>query len=112
MACRLTELRETPTVRAISGRTSSYSFTSVAILQLWDQKKIDLDAKAFSVYLSDIKPLPGATIDSRLADITVRMLLNHTGGWDRDISFDPMFRSPIVSAATNTQAPASTEAII
>src|SRR5689334_12917682 len=57
----------------------SKAFTSVTILKLWDQGKIDLDAKAFSTYLSDLKPLPGATVDPRVADITVRMLLTHTG---------------------------------
>ena len=41
----------------------------------------------------------GAKPDPRLAAITIRQLLHHTGGWDRDQSFDPMFRSDEIAKA-------------
>ena len=89
----------------------SKPITAAAVLRLVEQNRLSLDAKAFAL-LSDLKPLVGATVDPRLADITVRHLLQHAGGWDRDASFDPMFRSTEIAAATNTPVPASAEAVI
>lgn len=42
--------------------------------------------------------------DPRLVEVTLRQLLQHTGGWDRGVSFDPMFAWTRIRAAT----PAST----
>src|SRR5262245_36123915 len=53
--------------------------TAVAVLRLAQEGKLDLDAKAFA--LLDLKAPDGATVDPRLAEITVRQLLQHTGGW-------------------------------
>jgi N-acyl-D-amino-acid deacylase len=85
--------------------------TKAAILKLVEQGRLSLDAPAFAL-LPDIKPLPGATVDPRLATITVSHLLEHTGGWDSAISFDPMFLSIQIATATGTPAPASAEAIV
>ena len=65
--------------------------TSAAILKLHEQGKLNLDAKVFEL-LSDLQPLPGQhVVDQRIYQITIRNLLQHTGGWDRDKTFDPMF---------------------
>ena len=85
--------------------------TSAAILRLVEDGRLSLDAPAFAL-LPDLTPLPGATVDPRLASITVRHLLEHSGGWDRALSFDPMFRPTAIAAATGTPAPASAEAVI
>ena len=85
--------------------------TAVAVLRLVEQGLLSLDEPAFSL-LPDITPLPGATVDPRLATITVRHLLEHSGGWNRALTFDPMFIPNQVAAATGTPAPASAEAII
>jgi CubicO group peptidase (beta-lactamase class C family) len=50
--------------------------------------------------------------EPRLRGITIRQLLQHTGGWDRDKSFDPMFRSERIARATNTSPPATPQNII
>ena len=50
--------------------------------------------------------------EPRLRDITIRQLLQHTGGWDRDKSFDPMFRSERIASATNTPPPATAVNVI
>jgi N-acyl-D-amino-acid deacylase len=42
----------------------------------------------------------------------VRHLLEHAGGWDRAVSFDPMFRSSEIATATGTPVPASVNAVI
>ncbi|HKY98542.1 MAG TPA: serine hydrolase domain-containing protein [Gemmatimonadaceae bacterium] len=85
--------------------------TKAAILKLVEQGKFSLDAPAFAL-LPNLTPLPGATVDPLLAFITVSHLLEHTGGWDRDMSGDPMFLPLQIAAATSTPAPASAEAIV
>ncbi|MBI5768386.1 MAG: beta-lactamase family protein [Verrucomicrobia bacterium] len=85
--------------------------TAVAILTLVEEGKLTLDAPAFAL-LPHLPALPDAKPDPRLASITVRQLLQHIGGWNRDASGDPMFRPAATAAATHTPAPASAEAII
>ncbi len=86
--------------------------TAVAILDLVERGKLDLDAPAFA--LLDLKPhVPeGAAVDPRLARITVRQLLHHTGGWDRNRSGDAMFRSVEIARALGLPPPAGAEAVI
>ena len=88
----------------------SKPITAVAVLRLAEQGKIDLDAKAFS--LLDLKAPEGATVDPRLAEITVRQLLQHTGGWNRDKSGDPMFMCPQISSALGVPSPPTSLQII
>jgi N-acyl-D-amino-acid deacylase len=85
--------------------------TAAAILVLVQRGRLDLDAKIF-----DVLKLPGVSakkaIDPRWKRITIRQLLHHTAGFDRDASFDPMFRSYVVAKATGTTPPAGPHAII
>lgn len=57
-------------------------------------------------------PPAGQTPDPRLANITVRNLLQHLGGWDRSSTFDPMFRDAIISAALGESLPISQASIL
>jgi len=88
----------------------SKPITAVAILKLAQDGKLDLDAKAFS--LIDLKAPEGATVDARLGEITVRQLLQHTGGWNRDKSGDPMFMAPQISSALSVPSPPTSLHII
>jgi N-acyl-D-amino-acid deacylase len=85
--------------------------TAAAVLELVEQGKLNLDSKAFS-YLTDLQPAPGATVDPRLADITVRQLLYHAGGWNRAVTFDPIDLSKTIAHAMGAPEPASTETVI
>ena len=89
----------------------SKPLTAVAILRLWDQGKIDLDRSAFS-YIPELQPLPGKQPDSRLSRITVRNLLQHSGGWDVDISADPFDQTVSIAQEVGKTPPASSEDII
>src|SRR5262245_26806982 len=60
--------------------------TSMAALHLKDQGLLDLDAKAFDILTQ--YPLPAGS-DARIHDISVRNLLQHAGGWNRNVSADP-----------------------
>ena len=88
----------------------SKQITATAILQLVQAGTLALDTPAFS-YLPDLQPLPGKTKNSQLASITIRNLLNHTGGWNRDSEAvgDPMFDSISIAAALVEPGPASAD---
>lgn len=90
----------------------SKPFTAVAVMKLVEENRLDLDARAFDI----VKLAPvleaGREPDARLGGITIRQLLQHTGGWDRDKSFDPMFRPGLIAGKTGTPAPAGAEAVI
>jgi N-acyl-D-amino-acid deacylase len=90
----------------------SKPITSAAVLRLVEEKKLDLDQRAFDIVRAEPLLNDGSPPDARLAQITIRHLLHHTGGWDRDKSFDPMFRSRQIARAANEPSPARPEAVI
>jgi CubicO group peptidase (beta-lactamase class C family) len=89
----------------------SKSLTAAAILKLAEEGRLRLDDKAFEL-LKDLKPRPGARLNPELGKITLRNLLQHSGGWDRDKSFDPMFQSREIAAAMGVAPPANAETIV
>jgi N-acyl-D-amino-acid deacylase len=60
--------------------SSSKPFTAVSIMKLVQEGRLKLSDRAFDI-LNDLVPLPNTKVDERLYDVTVRMLLEHTGGW-------------------------------
>lgn len=92
----------------------SKPITGVAIMKLVEEGRLRLDDRVAPL-IAHLTPAPGAAVDPRWEQITIRQLLNHTGGWNRDKpngGFDPMFRPAIAAAAVNTPAPASAETVI
>ncbi len=89
----------------------SKPITAVAVLNLEEEGRLDLDAKAFS-FRPDLTPPAGTTRDARIDLITVRQLLWHVGGWDRDASGDPMFNPVGIAAAVGVPAPAGCETVM
>jgi N-acyl-D-amino-acid deacylase len=90
----------------------SKPITSAAVMQLVECGKLKLDEPAFARLKIQPHLEAGTEIDPRLAKITVEQLLHHTGGFDRDASFDPMFRPLVIARATATPPPAGPPAII
>ncbi|HTD67462.1 MAG TPA: serine hydrolase domain-containing protein [Candidatus Limnocylindria bacterium] len=90
----------------------SKPITGVAIMKLIEDGRLSLDTKALS--LLNLHPLVVFIRDPepRLRDITIRQLLQHTGGWDRAKSIDPMFRSAQIARAAHTTPPATPENVI
>jgi N-acyl-D-amino-acid deacylase len=82
-------------------------FTAAAVLQLQERGKLRLDAPAFP----QLGKLP-LNADPRLARITIRQLLQHTGGFDRGASFDPMFRPIDIASATGVASPPAPRQIV
>ena len=83
----------------------SKPITSVAIHQLIERGLLSYETRLVDVL--DLQPPPGHQPDPRLADVTVDHLLYHTGGWDRDLSFDPMFIDTVVAATVGVELPIS-----
>ncbi|MCH7605525.1 MAG: beta-lactamase family protein [Chloroflexi bacterium] len=89
----------------------SKPITSVTILKLVDEGRLDLDAEAFSL-IGQFQPPTGNGEDPRIGDITVLQLLQHSGGWDRTRSFDPMFIPARAAREVGRQGPASCATVI
>ncbi len=86
--------------------SSSKPVTAVAVMQLVEQRRLSLDDHPF-VMLAALGPPAGATMDARLHGITVRHLLEHSGGFD-STKIDPQFDLlRVAAAAFGRPAPAS-----
>ena len=85
--------------------------TAVAIMKLVENSKISLDSKVFGKYgiLNDERFLQ--IKDKRLTKITVRHLLNHSGGWTQrygDLAFLPQ----VVAKANGESLPVNIDSYI
>jgi CubicO group peptidase (beta-lactamase class C family) len=84
----------------------SKPITAAAVMQLVESKTIALDAKVWDLLKLD------EPSDARWKQVTILNLLQHTGGWDRDVSFDPMFRCRRIAQALNVSLPIETKHIV
>jgi N-acyl-D-amino-acid deacylase len=84
----------------------SKPITAAAILQLVEREKLGLDSKIHNL-LKLAEPA-----DARWKQVTIEQLLEHTGGWDRSRSFDPMFRSRGIATALDVKLPIRAEHVI
>ncbi|MFO0876429.1 MAG: serine hydrolase domain-containing protein [Gemmataceae bacterium] len=92
-------------------RLSSLSkpITAVAILQLVEKGRLNLDDRILTV-LGLVPPTRG--FDERWRKITIRHLLEHRAGWDPKKSDDPMFLSPVIVKELGGTHPAMPATII
>ena len=89
----------------------SKTLTAAAILKLVEQGKLKLEDRPFHI-LSFIPPPRGVFPDPRLKQITVRQLLNHSGGWDPQKSGDPVNWVTQVQYQRGDKQPISAEHLI
>ncbi len=90
----------------------SKPITSVACMKLFEQGLLNLNAKVFgstgilndAIYQNILDPLD--------TTITVRMLLQHSGGWNRNISGDPMFDAYNIATTMGVSSPPSSSVVI
>ena len=86
--------------------------TAVAVLQLVDAGKVRLDDPVTRYVTLRPHLAAGAEVDPRLKDVTVRHCLNHTGGWDRDRSGDPIGIPARIAAALGGTPPVSAADVV
>ncbi len=84
----------------------SKPLTAATLLALVEKGLLTLESKALEVLDR------GPPIDPRFQQVTVQQLLQHTGGWDRGASFDPMFRSVAIAKDQQAPPPAMPEQIL
>ena len=82
----------------------SKTVTAVAVLQLVQEGRLGLDTKVLPL-LGELGPRPGKITDARVRNITVRHLLEHSAGFDRDKSGDPVFMPYAATAAKRQGGP-------
>jgi CubicO group peptidase (beta-lactamase class C family) len=68
----------------------SKTFTSAAILRLQQQKKLSPEDKVFDILKLTAYLERNKHTDPRLREVRIRHCLQHTAGWDRGRSIDPM----------------------
>ena len=90
----------------------SKPITAVAIFQLVERNKLKLDAPVFEVLGLKEPDDPKVKFDARWKHVTILQLMQHTGGWSRERTFDPMFRSPLIVEELKVAAPACPDAIV
>ncbi|TDD10431.1 class A beta-lactamase-related serine hydrolase [Nonomuraea deserti] len=69
------------------GRADRSGSGTTAVLRLAQEGRLNLGTPVTS--LLDLEPMAGRQADARLANVTMWRLLQHSGGWDREISDDP-----------------------
>lgn len=90
----------------------SKPFTAVTVLRLLEKGKLRLSDKILDhLTIQPLLPV-GAQMDPRWKEITIAHCLRHTGGWDRDQSFDPIGRVGEIAKTLGTTLPASPEQIV
>lgn len=90
----------------------SKTFTAAAVMTLVQEGKLDLDAKV--VPLLGLTPFvkTGSEPDPRMANITVRHLLHHTGGWDRAKTPESVYRYREIAADMGIQSPPDKTSVV
>jgi len=89
----------------------SKPITAAAVVLLAQEDELDLDDPA----LLHLDPglLDGSLpLDSRWADVTLRRLLQHTAGFDRQLSGTPMFRSRRIARELGIPTPPEAQDVI
>ncbi len=92
----------------------SKPITAMAIMKLIQDGMLQADALVFGEKGILHMPEYQQIADERINRITVRHLLEHTAGWDREINplGDPMFNSVMIAKEMQVAAPANQQAII
>lgn len=87
--------------------------TAVAVMKLVEEGKVTLDQPIVPLMNLDFLPEdPQQWADPRMADITLRHCLQHTGGFDKDRSGDPFAMSRPVKVSLGVDFPLSQEDLL
>jgi N-acyl-D-amino-acid deacylase len=79
--------------------------TAVAILRLVQEGWLRLEDRVVNLLNISRHSFGAVEADPRLEEVTVLQLLQHTGGWDRARSGDPMFFSAEIAEALDIASP-------
>jgi CubicO group peptidase (beta-lactamase class C family) len=85
--------------------TVTNSITAAMIKSRLRARQLTLTTKAFDFI--GLKPQEGKEVDSRISKITIGQLLEHKGGWDMEVAYDPMFRGKQIEKDLGLSKPAT-----
>jgi CubicO group peptidase (beta-lactamase class C family) len=88
----------------------SKPITHAMVLKAIDDKLIAKDTKFYEFL--EFKPFGGKVADERIKSITINQLLQHTGGWDREKSEDPMFNTKKYEKEMKLRTPATARNVV
>jgi CubicO group peptidase (beta-lactamase class C family) len=89
----------------------SKTVTSALTLRLVQEGKLGLETRVMDV-LKDVTPFGGKLGDPRWSQITIKMLLAHTAGFDTQKTPDQLFRVVDVAKKLNVASPASANDVL
>lgn len=90
----------------------SKPITAVALLRLIERGELSLEDIAIKMLNPRLTATERVRVDPRLAQVTLRCLLEHSAGFDRGVSGDPMFRAREVATIYGKPSPATAEDVI
>ena len=90
----------------------SKPITAVAILKFVDQGKLNLDGKVLDHLQYEPHFEEEGKFDERWNEVTIEHCLTHTGGWDREKSYDPMFQAVRMARSMKIDLPILPEHVI
>ncbi len=92
----------------------SKPLTAVAVFHALEARGADLQAALNRPVFGGSGYLPqfSGILDPRVLKITLRDLLQHTGGWDSGLGYDPQYDLPAIAKSLNVQSPPSASDII
>ncbi len=99
--------KQEPVEPAALFRIASVSkpFTAAAVMRLIEQGRLKFDDRVFPILKLEPHLERGAHLDPRWHEICVHHCLQHTAGWDRDKSFDPMGAETAEQVARSLRVP-------
>lgn len=83
----------------------SKPITAVGIMQLVEQGRISLDDQVLPRMKLEPHLEQNGKFDARWNQITIRQCLQHTGGWDRSVSYDPIGRVRKIAESLGVSLP-------
>jgi len=90
----------------------SKPLTAVAVLALVERGDLSLDDRVVDRLGPELVAGGRPSVDLRWGDVTLQHLLQHRGGWDRGVSFDPMFRAVRIARELGVEPPAGPTDVI
>jgi CubicO group peptidase (beta-lactamase class C family) len=86
------------------------TITAVAALRLVDQDKLSLDASAYAL-LDKPRPVGRVAVDPQVEKVTVRQLLQHSGGWNAKLHGDVLAKPKKIAQLMGEKSPLSADAM-
>jgi len=83
----------------------SKPITAVAVLKLVEEGRLKTSDKILDILKYEPHFEGDAKFDERWNDVTIAQCLAHTGGWDRGVSYDPMFQAQRMAKSMKINLP-------